>query len=89
MPRFFFQLKSSISVEDITGRELPDVAAAREEAMRFAHARLADAHPSSDVIVTDESGDEILTVTFPAHSMPQPRHSLRTKHASLNGAGSL
>ena len=36
MPRYYFHLKSRVPSEDGTGIELPDVAAVRTEAMRFA-----------------------------------------------------
>lgn len=36
MPRFFFNLLDHAGVDYLEGRELPDVAAAREQAQRFA-----------------------------------------------------
>jgi hypothetical protein len=75
MPRYYFHLKSSIPSEDEDGIDLADVAAARAEATRFAHqlARvhqsLREAPTSGEIVVTDELGEEILTLSV---SLRQP-----------------
>jgi hypothetical protein len=71
MPRYFFNIMDGSPVVDREGVELPDAAAARKEATRFA-LDLARRRTGSgglnvveNVVVTDEHGAEVLTVTFP------------------------
>jgi hypothetical protein len=42
MPRFFFHVEDGESYTDLQGTELPDIEAARHEAVRFAAALLHD-----------------------------------------------
>jgi hypothetical protein len=71
MPRYYFHLKSRVPSEDGTGIELPDVAAVRAEAMKFAGElrkvyRVTDRYePSGDIVVTDDVGDEVMTILLP------------------------
>ncbi len=72
MPRYYFHLKSRVPSEDGTGIELPDVAAVRAEAMKFAR-ELMKAYrgmdrdeASGDIVVTDDVGDEVMTILVPA-----------------------
>ncbi|HEV2955477.1 MAG TPA: hypothetical protein VGX95_05125 [Xanthobacteraceae bacterium] len=71
MPRYFFNIMDGRPVVDRQGIELPDAAAARKEATRFAidlARRRSPVTGHSDVeniVVTDEHGAEVLTVTFP------------------------
>ena len=71
MPRFYFHLKARVPSEDAEGIELPDVAAAREEAMRFGRELMKvnqamGGYGSGDLVVTNEVGDELLTIYLPA-----------------------
>ena len=71
MPHYFFHLHNDIEVEDHEGQEMPDLAAARERAVRDAqemaalsvvqHGRIVCHHR---VDVVDEGGEVVLTVTF-------------------------
>jgi len=75
MPRYYFHLKSKVPSEDEDGIDLENVAAARAEATRFAqeltrvHRTLREAPTSGEIVVTDEAGEEILTLTL---SLRQP-----------------
>lgn len=70
MPRFFFHLHNDVDSFDEEGRELPDIAAAREAAMLDARAmaaesvRLGHLDPSHYVAVTDENGDTLFCTSF-------------------------
>jgi uncharacterized protein DUF6894 len=75
VPRYYFHLNSPVPSEDEQGIELADAAAARAEAVRLAreitnvHRKLSNA-PSGDIVVTDASGEEVLTLSM---STPQRR----------------
>ena len=81
MARYYFHLKSRVPSEDGTGIELPDVAAVRTEAMRFAgelmkvYRRMDRYEASGDIVVTDESGEEVMTMLLPGG---RPMRSLDT-----------
>ncbi|MGA2128787.1 MAG: hypothetical protein ABSG76_21865 [Xanthobacteraceae bacterium] len=95
MPRYYFHLKSKVPSEDEDGIDLADVAAARAEATRFAqelvkvHQSLREAPTSGEIIVTDELGEEILTlsVSVPPRQDPSPLIGHRTPEtASSSGS---
>ena len=71
MPRYYFNIMDGRPVVDREGRDLPDAAAARREATRFAvdlvrrRSELSSRSEVENVVVTDEHGAEVLTVTFP------------------------
>jgi hypothetical protein len=72
VPRYYFHLNSPVPSEDEQGIELPDAAAARGEAVRLAR-EITNVHrkpPSRDIVVTDASGEEVLTLSM---SLPQRR----------------
>jgi uncharacterized protein DUF6894 len=72
VPRYYFNLTNGVPVVDGQGVELPDAAAARREATKYAADLLSRRSGSirknavNDIVVTDERGKEVLTVTFPA-----------------------
>ena len=67
MPRFFFNIRDGYNLdEDDEGIELPDVEAARAEALATVEElrdQLADAG-NIELEITDESGRRVLTVPF-------------------------
>jgi hypothetical protein len=71
MPRYYFNIMDGRPLVDREGLDLPDAAAARKEATRFAINRVRRRSEFSgwneveNVVVTDEHGAEVLTVTFP------------------------
>lgn len=71
MPRYYFNIMDGRPVVDREGMDLPDAAAARKEATRYAIDRVRQRSEFSgwnaveNVVVTDEHGAEVLTVTFP------------------------
>jgi hypothetical protein len=71
VPRYYFNLTNGLPVVDGQGVELPDAAAARREATKYAVDRLSRQpgptrnNAVKDIVVTDEHGKEVLTVTFP------------------------
>ena len=71
MPRYYFNIMDGRPVVDREGRDLPDAAAARREATRYAvdlvrrRSELSSRNEVENVVVTDEHGAEVLTVTFP------------------------
>ena len=71
MPRYFFNIMDGRPVVDREGMELPDAAAARKEATRYAidlarrRSEVGGRNDVENVVVTDEHGAEVLTVTFP------------------------
>jgi hypothetical protein len=71
MPRYYFNIMDGRPVVDREGRDLPDAAAARREATRYAvdlvrrRSVLSSRSEVENVVVTDEHGAEVLTVTFP------------------------
>ncbi|HEV3396712.1 MAG TPA: hypothetical protein VG100_11265 [Xanthobacteraceae bacterium] len=71
MPRYYFNIMDGRPVVDREGIDLPDAAAARKEATRYAidlvrrQSELRGWNEVENVVVTDERGAEVLTVTFP------------------------
>lgn len=71
MPRYYFNIMDGRPVVDREGIDLPDAAAARTEATRYAidlvrrQSELRGWNEVENVVVTDERGAEVLTVTFP------------------------
>ncbi len=84
MPRYYFHLKARVPVEDSTGIELPDTAAARAEAIRFAgelskvYRRMEGYDARGDVVVTDDLGQEVLSMLLPA-AKPMGSRTLGTR----------
>jgi hypothetical protein len=71
MPRFFFHIRAAGEIaEDTDGAELPDIAAANDEAVLAARELLADMLRRGEVVdgqefvICDELGHEIATVPF-------------------------
>jgi hypothetical protein len=70
MPRYF-NIMDGRPVVDRHGIELPDAAAARKEATRYAidlvrrRSGFDGWNEVENVVVTDEHGAEVVTVTFP------------------------
>lgn len=70
MPRYFFQVEDGASLPDLEGTELPDVAAARAEAVRLAGLLLADLggkfwdQADWRLIVTDDQQQVEAVLTF-------------------------
>ena len=71
MPRFFFHIRNSNGLTpDEEGRQLPDAAAAREEALRGIRSIVADEalHGRLDLSgtldVADEAGEALFSVPF-------------------------
>jgi hypothetical protein len=71
VPRYYFNIMNGRPMVDREGMDLPDAAAARREATRYAidlvrrRAEISDWNEVENVVVTDERGAEVLTVTFP------------------------
>jgi hypothetical protein len=97
MPRYFFNImegRSQKLVRDIEGATLADAGEARKEALGLAQdiTRHGIHQPTQtwSVIVTDESGDEVLTVPFagvPPRRVPAPfdlSHHIAKLDASLS-----
>ena len=70
MPRYFFDLYDDMVVQDDAGLELPDVEAARREAIRSARAmacaEVLEGHLNLQhrIEVKDEHGHHVATVRF-------------------------
>jgi hypothetical protein len=72
MPRYHFHVRDGQSYRDLQGTELADLGAAREEALRFTGALLAD--PANNfwdgaawsMIVTDAQNATLFTLGFTA-----------------------
>jgi len=70
MARYFFNIKNDIEVADPEGQELDNLAAARQLAVAYARDLAAEAVRQGEVdlnhriVITDEDGDALLTVTF-------------------------
>ena len=68
MPRFFFHMHFDAPLIDLDGVELPDVIAARQEALRYAVALVANEavevweHPKWSIRVADEEGASVFHV---------------------------
>jgi len=72
MPRYFFHVADGQEFSDLQGTQLPDLAAARKEALRFAGRLLADAKPDLwdgeewTMRVTDGDNLTLFTLMFVA-----------------------
>jgi acyl-coenzyme A thioesterase PaaI-like protein len=71
VPRFYFNLRNDLSVDDEEGMELPDVQAARALAAKYALDMVAASvleqgriNLSHRIEVTDDSGGDIVAVAF-------------------------
>ena len=70
MSRYFFHIKNDIEVPDPEGQELDNLAAARQLAVAYARDLAAEAVRQGEVdlkhriVIADEDGDALLTVTF-------------------------
>jgi hypothetical protein len=69
MPRYFFSLKNERSFDDVDGLELPDIDAARKEAVGFARDMMRMEPERQDwsswvVCVTDAEQQSVLNVAF-------------------------
>ena len=70
MPRFYFHLHNDIEAPDEEGLELPDLEAARSEAIRTGRELVAEAVRNGQVNLShwieiqDESGAQVLAVSF-------------------------
>ena len=70
MPRFFFNLRDEISVEDSEGKELPDALEAREMAVACARGMMSEDIKDGrlmlkdEIDIVDERGDKVLTLPF-------------------------
>jgi len=72
MPRYYFHITDGQRFDDLQGTELPDLASARMEALRFASGLLADAKPNFwtgeewTMRVTDDADLTLFTLMFVA-----------------------
>lgn len=71
MPRYYFNVYNDLVAQDEEGRELPDVAAAREEAIKGGRALMAEQLVEAGrmrlqhrIEVADENGRVLLTIPF-------------------------
>lgn len=86
MPKFYFHLKDRVPSKDLDGLELPDVAAARAEAVRFGreltkvHQAMGGYGSNADLIVTNEVGEQVLTMYLSA-----PRTAENARVVALAG----
>ncbi len=70
MPRYFFHVYDDIIAEDEEGTELPNLAAARLNALRGARDLIAEQVSRGYIVrshwidVVDEQGEKVLTITF-------------------------
>ena len=70
MPKFFFNLRDDISVDDCEGKDLADAQRAREAAVHFAREMMAEDVKDGRLVlkdsidVVDEKGEKVLTVLF-------------------------
>ena len=70
MPRFFFNLRNEINVEDKEGQDLPDSDHARAVAVHHARGIMSEDVKDGRLIlrdtidVVDERGDPVLTLPF-------------------------
>jgi hypothetical protein len=84
--RFYFHLRAKVPNDDIEGIELPDVAAARDEALRFGselmklNRALGRYGAGGDLVVTNEVGDEVLILSLPAPKGAVSRPSLAREY---------
>jgi hypothetical protein len=71
MPRYYFSIANGRSFDDVDGLELPDIAAARAEAIGFASDLMRMEPERRDwsawvVRVTDEGQKPVFDLPFPA-----------------------
>ena len=72
MPRYYFHVSDGQRFDDLQGTELPDLACARKEALRFASGLLTDAKPNFwtgeewTMRVTDDANLTLFTLMFVA-----------------------
>ena len=70
MPRFFFNLRNNVPVEDREGKELPDIDTARELAITHARGIMSEDVKDGRLVlkdeidVLDEGRARVLTVRF-------------------------
>ena len=70
MPRYYFHLHNDLLARDEEGRELPDLATAREEAIRGARDLIAEDIRRGKVTLShwieieDDAGQRLLTVSY-------------------------
>ena len=70
MPKFFFNLRDDISVEDCEGKELADARTAREAAVHYAREMMAEDVKDGRLVlrdsieVFDDKGEKVLTLPF-------------------------
>ena len=70
MPRYFFHLYNDVVAEDEEGQDLPDLAAAREYALRNIRDLMTEEVMKGRLIlrhrieIADEQGKRVLTVPF-------------------------
>ena len=70
VPRFFFNLRDDVSVEDCEGKELPDARGAREAAVHYAREMMAEDVRDGRLVlkdsidIVDEKGEKVLTLPF-------------------------
>jgi len=70
MPKFFFNLRDDVCVNDEEGKDLPDAAKAREMAVSFARDIMSEDVKDGRLVLKDEidviddKGDKVLTLPF-------------------------
>jgi hypothetical protein len=69
MPRYYFSLKNGRPFDDVDGLELPDIEAARTEAIGFARDMMRMEYDRRDwsawaVCVTDDARECVLKIAF-------------------------
>ena len=71
MPLYFFHVHNDVEALDLDGQELPNPAAAREEAVKGARSLMAEAISRGDALVlhhsvevADAQGKRLFVVTF-------------------------
>ena len=70
MPRYFFNVYDDVIAQDEEGRELPNLAAARLEAIRGARGLISEQVSHGYIVlshwidVIDAQGETVLTITF-------------------------
>ena len=70
MPRFFFNLRDDVFVEDCEGKDLADAGKAHEVAVHYAREMMAEDVKDGRLVlkdridVVDEQGEEVFTLPF-------------------------
>ena len=70
MPKFFFNLRNDVCVDDEEGKDLPDAVKAREMAVSFARDIMSEDVKDGRLVLKDEidviddKGDKVLTLPF-------------------------